>query len=516
MYCGFVTTLNNLRPHPNADRLMLAECLGNTVCVTKDMYKDNQIVVYFPVDGQLSLAFCEANNLIEKKDENGKNIGGYLNPKKRNIKAIRLRGEKSDGLALDLKCLEFTGADLSQIKVGDTVDIVNGVEICRKYIPHQEERVSAGGAGTRARRRAQRSIAPIFYQHSDTEQLAYNLDAFKPGDYITITRKLHGTSQRTAHTLVLKGYKHRHPFFNQIIKYLDGKKEIGKFAQELLDRAMAHAEPVYDWDYVSGTRRALISDGKCGYYEDDFRKSFHDYFVGKLKKGEAVYYEIVGFLNSGIPIMPSANNKVLKDKEFVKKYGDTTVFSYGCSPTGYEEHIVKKEKIITEKVSPGKLKASSTLVDVPILKLVPKARIYVYRMTMTNPDGFVVEYPPHLVQKRCEEMNIPMVPLEWEGVIPENLPTTGFTYNEAGYKIFDVKETAGEWVKEKAEEFYDGPEPLDRRHIREGIVVRIVNRTNFTAYKHKNFDFKCISGIAMEQFEESNIEIADKDLLSEM
>jgi hypothetical protein len=33
MYCGYITTLKNVRPHPNADRMKLADCFGNTVCV---------------------------------------------------------------------------------------------------------------------------------------------------------------------------------------------------------------------------------------------------------------------------------------------------------------------------------------------------------------------------------------------------------------------------------------------------------------------------------------------------
>ena len=40
----------------------------------------------------------------------------------------------------------------------------------------------------------QRQIAPLFTEHCDTEQLAYNLSAFKPGDEIEITLKMHGTS----------------------------------------------------------------------------------------------------------------------------------------------------------------------------------------------------------------------------------------------------------------------------------------------------------------------------------
>ena len=98
-YVAYVTTLKNVRKHPNADRLQLAECFGNTVCVNMD-YTENQIGIYFPTDGQLSVEFAEKNNLLRKKDADGNNIGGYMDPDKRNVTTIRLRGEKSDGLFL--------------------------------------------------------------------------------------------------------------------------------------------------------------------------------------------------------------------------------------------------------------------------------------------------------------------------------------------------------------------------------------------------------------------------------
>lgn len=92
MYNAYVTRIKNLRKHPNADRLQLAECFGNTVCVSLE-YVDNQLGVYFPTDGQLSVEFAEANNLLRKKDENGNNIGGYMDPDKRNVCAVKLRGK---------------------------------------------------------------------------------------------------------------------------------------------------------------------------------------------------------------------------------------------------------------------------------------------------------------------------------------------------------------------------------------------------------------------------------------
>ena len=103
-HCGYITTLKNVRKHPAADKLLLGECFGNTVCVNLNYY-EGQLGVYFPSDLQLSVEFAEANNLLRKKDENGNNIGGYMDPDKRNVTAIKLRGEKSDGIFLPLECL---------------------------------------------------------------------------------------------------------------------------------------------------------------------------------------------------------------------------------------------------------------------------------------------------------------------------------------------------------------------------------------------------------------------------
>ena len=49
-YCGFVTTLVNVRKHPNADKLQLADCLGNTTCVGLDAM-EGDLMLYFPTDG---------------------------------------------------------------------------------------------------------------------------------------------------------------------------------------------------------------------------------------------------------------------------------------------------------------------------------------------------------------------------------------------------------------------------------------------------------------------------------
>ena len=307
MYQAYVTNIKNLRPHPNADRLDLGECFGNTVCVGRGDFAEGDLVVYFPTDGQLSVEFCAQHDLVRRKDDAGNACGGYLEPDKRNVKAIRLRGERSDGLVMPLSCLEYTGVDIRTLEAGFAFTAVNGHEICQKYIP-RSNRYAAAGSGNHTRKKKV-NMAPLFAEHADTEQLAYNLSAFRPGDEIEITLKMHGTSQRTGYLPVLKGYR-----------------------RTLLDRLFRReGTPIYEYGYVSGTRRTVLENYEGGYYGDNsFREQHSKTFEGKLYRGETAYYEVVAFTNDGTPIMGAA--KVPSDAQ--KEYGKVMIFHYGCEPTG--------------------------------------------------------------------------------------------------------------------------------------------------------------------------------------
>lgn len=464
-YTAFVTRIKNLRPHPNADRLQMGECFGNTVIVSLE-YEDNQLGVYFPSDGQVSVEFATANNLVRKKDENGNNIGGYMDPNKRNITAIKLRGEKSDGLFLPLTSLESFG-DISVLHEGDRIDSFNGHEICCKYVPRRNVRHGHVSNGNKTRKKKV-DVAPLFTEHADTEQLAYNLAAFKPGDEIEITLKMHGTSQRTAHLPVFKGYKDSFGCrAGNAIRHLLNKMGV-YHGEDYHD-----GEPIYDWGYVSGTRRTVLENFEGGYYgSNEFREAHSKFFEGKLWKGEEVYYEVVGFTHTGVGIMATADNKKLNDKEFIKQYGKTTTFSYGCVPDGinYSDGVV------------------------------PQSDIYVYRMTMTNEDGDVVEYTTDFMRYRCEQMGVKTVPVFFRGILPEN--------DFDG----DVVRDTSERVRLLAETFYDGPDPIGKTHVREGVVVRILNRPKFCAYKHKNWSFKALEGIVKVEAEAPDMEEAQDEV----
>ena len=475
-YYGYITRLKNLHKHPNADKLQIGECFGNFVIVSME-YEDNQLGIYFPSDGQLSAEFAEANNLLRKKDENGNNIGGYMDPNKRNITAIKLRGEKSDGLFLPLKSLEKFG-DITELTEGSHIDVFNGHEICKKYIPVRKNGNTTIKGGPR-KKKVKAPLAPTFYEHVDTEQLAYNLNAFLPNDEIEITLKLHGTSQRTGYLPVFKGWKVKNKFFQGIVNKYATSSNLSIFARKCIDIAMRGATPIYNWDYVSGTRRVVLDNYEGGYYgSNEFREQWHNFFKGKLLKGETVYYEVVGFTHTGAPIMSTIDNRKLNDKEFIKKYGKETVFSYGCDCA---EQAWREDR----GQDPNK----------------PESDIYVYRMTMTNEDRDVVEYSPDFMRYRCEQIGVKTVPVMDRFILHD-------------FDLENDTRTAGEIVKYVAEKYYDGPDPIGKTHIREGVVVRILNRPQFKAYKHKNWYFKALEGIVKVEADAPDMEEAE-DLTAE-
>lgn len=479
MYCGYITTLNGLRKHSNADRLQCCEVFGQNVIVDLSYY-DGQQVVFFPSDGQLSEEFANDNNLVRKKDENGNNVGGYLDPIKRNVTAVRLRGEKSEGLVLPIEVLSKY-VDVNTLKIGEQITVLNGHEICKKYIPRGNHRNRANGTGNKARK-IKVDVAPLFMEHADTEQLLYNMDAFKDGDLVEITLKCHGTSQRTGYLPRVVEMKPNN-LLAALGKNINPKQKLGKLKRKLSDYYINHCHPIYDWGYVTGTRRTVLNDFTGGYYgNDEFRKPHAEFFEGKLHKGETVYYEVVGFTTTGVPIMSDASNKKTNDKEFIKQYGDITRFSYGCSPDGTGEPTLYWDD---EKTEPA------------VVPIVPQSDFYVYRMTMTNEDGDVVEYTPDYMRYRCEQMGAKCVPKFCSFFIEEPDDYTS-------------EWNPGEYVKLRAEEFYDGADPIGKTHIREGVVVRIVNRPKFTAYKYKNFNFRVIEGIAKSDATAPDMEEAEE------
>lgn len=448
-HVGYIVEVKDLRPHPNADKLQLLHLFETDTCVGLDV-KIGDIGFYIPSDSRLGERFCQVNGLLRQKDENGNPVGhGYLDPEKRNVKAIKLRGQRSDGIYLNISCLtDF--CKISDLKVGDKIDVLNGEVIVERYIPRVNPRAQYHGShGPKA---VKVNVAPLFVQHVDTEQLAYNLDKFHNGDIIQLTLKCHGTSTRIGNLPILHT---RRTWIDKLFHH--------------------HGKDYYEYGMITGTRRVILANGrKGGFYEsDDFRHAMSAKLEGKIPKNMIVFGEIVGFQGpNGAPIMGQVANSKIKDKEFSKQYGEITTFSYGCEQDGdYVEHSILEEGREFNKA--------------------PCCELYVYRIAMTNDEGVLIELSPAQIHYYCDLWGVKYVPEFETFIIPDDV-------------------NAGEYVVRKVEQYYDGPDPIGKTHVREGVVARICNRNKFEVYKMKNFSFRVLEGIIKDEETAPDIEEAQE------
>lgn len=467
MYNVYVCKVKNIRPAENADRLNACEVFGITTIVDKSV-NENDLYVYFPTDGQISEEFGKANDLFRRKDENGNPAGGFIDPVKRNIGAIRLRGNKSEGLVLPLTCLAPFG-DISNLAEGDIVSTFNGHVIAEKYVPmHKPSASQSTARGERDRKSAKkcRIKYPFFAEHIDTPQLRFNMDMFKPGDIICLTEKIHGTSSRNAYQTAIVGEKGF--FLTKLIAHSNWLPKKWRMS------AQSHLTPKTEMRYLIGTRRTVLTNNSTGgfYGNDDFRKAWGERFKGKLLPNEECFGEIAGFYKDNyggaVPIMSRGDNTKTKDKQFIKQYGKTTTFSYGCTETGYYTY------------------GDGTHEERPL------NRYFVYRMTYTTPEGVVIEYPWDLVKQRAEQMGFETVP-ELER----------FIY------------TTEEDFLARIAKYEDIPSTIDSSHIIEGVVIRKMNGTRFDVAKDKSYNFKVLENLIKVDAEVPDMEEIEEEMTLE-
>jgi hypothetical protein len=350
-HSAHIVVLSGVEKHPNADRLQKAKAFGAGIVVGLDA-KDGDIGVYFQSGLALDANFATTNDLIRRKNPvTGAAEGGMLDANCR-IRTQKFRGESSDGLFLPLDSLLKAGVTevtINQLVPGDFFTEIEGTKICDKYIVQVR---NTGGVSSKVPR-TEGSI--MFKEHYDTAQLRFNLDKIDPNDYIVVTEKLHGTSQRFGKVQVTKSLNRVKFFIANLLK-------------------MPYSTTT--WVDMIGTRRTVLkNESQGGYYSKDFRMEASVPFFGKLHKGETVYYEVVGF-SGDKPVMGTVDNEKL-GPEFVAKYGKKTTFTYGCDP--------------------GKLD------------------IYVYRITMTNEDGVSMDYTWDAIERRCGELGVKIVPVLYKG-----------------------------------------------------------------------------------------------------
>lgn len=352
-YTATIIKLTNIRKHPNADRLQIAEGLGFSVIVDLDARED-MLWALFPSDGCLSREMCLNNNLYRKHPETGMEMSGYFEENGR-VKSLRLRGAKSDAFVTPVSNLLWTGVKESELVEGYEFTELNGKKICEKYYTPATKRAMAQNQGGKKTLKV-KDYCPDFAEHFSTTKLrhtVYNLVGRQ--STLIITEKLHGTSGRTGYVRWTKKNLWQ-KVLSKIGLYKDGYK------------------------VVTGTRKVVLDPDKMGfengfYAGTTFRKKIHDWIASvNLEKGEVIYYEIVGYTDNLTPIMGEHSLKGLKDAGVPKseylQYKNSLVYSYGC------------ERDYTEPF-----------------------KVYVYRIVKNGKDLSWSE-----LKQRCGELNMEHVP----------------------------------------------------------------------------------------------------------
>ena len=404
-------------PDPQVHSIAVGLACNNTVIVSKKV-KTGDLGIYFECDGQLSLEFCKFNKLLRED-------GGYFDENRR-VRAQKFRGVRSDGFWIPIDSVGYTGVSLDSLKEGDSFESLGGYSICSKY---ETEATKARKAKMANKQKPAKKIEfkASFPKHFDTEQFRTSVKRFQSGDLITISEKLHGTSQRFAFTkvdLFTAGWS-----LNRL------KQMLGLMPKE-------------KWDYLVGTRNVtLYNPEQTSYYSSEkFRFQVVEKIQPLLKKGEIIFFEVVGWTDTGKSIMPKVKTDALKNKKFRKKYGESFYYSYGCQEG--------------------------------------QADIFVYRIANLTPDGYLIDLPWNSVKERCKQLFIKPVP-------------------EMTQFIFD-----GDYDKlqELVEELTEGESTIDSRHIREGVCVRAERYPTPLVVKNKSFPFKVLEGIAKDNSDYEDME----------
>lgn len=277
-YCATVVHLPAVRfSLKDLDNLEGASVFGYQVIVSKGT--PDSLGIFFPAETQLSDEFCYENNLYRHGNLNKiPDEKGYMEDNRR-VRAIKFKGNVSNGMFMSLESLKYVGIDISLLKEGDEFDILNGKEICRKYevakkVGRQQEVVDRGFV------RADKKFLP---EHIDTENFFKNWDKIPAETEVIITQKLHGTSIRIANTLV----NHK-PSFVERIAYMFGAKIIKT-----------------EYAYLYGSRK-VIKDAnnplQNHFYETDIWSNEGKKLDGLLPENYIVYAELVGWTPEGQPL----------------------------------------------------------------------------------------------------------------------------------------------------------------------------------------------------------------------
>ena len=359
-YLATVIKLKDIRKHTNADRLQCVSVFFNNV-ITSMEAQEGALYIYFPLECAVSKDFIAYTNGFETKDLNkDKEVKGYFNKHGR-VRAVSLRGEKSEGFIIPVEQLEKFCKDIlkqnikiTEQEVGLNFDQIDTHLICKKYIP--TNLLTQGSANLKAkgnvRKWESKLVDKQFNFHPDTLQLKKEIQNLKPTDTIAITNKIHGCNFVVSNVLVKKKLTWWESVLKNHLKLNIEDKEYGMLYSSRTVIKNVQLDGIKEYNHFYGT---------------DVWGTVAVKAFPLLKQGITIYGEIYGYL--------SEQKMIQKD------------YDYGCE-TGQLDYMV-------------------------------------FRITCTNTNGDVFELSHPQVQEYCKLAGIKMPETYYYGTAKDMFPEIG-------------------------------------------------------------------------------------------
>lgn len=247
------TTILDIQPHNNADRLQIATVYGFQVVIPKDRYAVGDKIIYIPIDSVLP---PNVEEILFPPDSKIK-----LHSSR--VRQIRIRGLASQGMLVNPAELASI-VNLARIDLETDLKDFLGI---RKYQPPAPPTQASGAPGGR-----KKAGHPLFHKYNSLNNIKWFPNMFKAGDEVVIQEKLHGMNARAS----------RLPFV----------------AVTVWDKVKKFLKLTPAFENVYGSNNVQISGNRNykGFYDEDIHGiTFKSTDVfSKIKDNETVFGEIIG------------------------------------------------------------------------------------------------------------------------------------------------------------------------------------------------------------------------------
>lgn len=438
-YLAKIVKIENFHKHSDPEVTKLKCCCIDGFNIITGIDSEPGLYVYFPTACCINPKFLSYANLYRHGELNVDQTKTGMFEDNGRVKAIRLRGELSEGFIIPIVVLEnwVMSTVNVELKVEEGTEF-DSIEhdgktfwVNKKYIPKNTRTPGAPGSGNSGKGKQPKGLDKIienqFRFHYDTVLIKKCPHVLHPNDLISITSKVHGTSGISAYVLC----KQELNWKQKIARWLTGE-EFDKY------------------DYLYSSRSVIKNqyynrNVQSGFYGVDVWRYADDVVRPCLSKGMTAYYEIIGFLPNG---------------GYIQKNYD-----YGClPPVGDEAYTYGKH-----------------------------FKVQIYRVTITDVSGKVHEFSAREVQLWAQMVGLVPVEQYYYGyakdLYPDLDPSEHWNENFLS-KLANDKN------------FYmecNSP-TCDNKVPHEGIVIKIENMKS-EAFKLKCFKFLDGEGKALDKGE---------------